>query len=94
MATKPEIIAALDLPALIQEIIPTCRPAGKELSGLCPFHKDQAASLSVNPTTGVYLSLPKDQRDTMTGRNGKGRGKPSVSYTVNPAIFETETLGQ
>lgn len=54
MATKQEIIERLDFPALIQELIPSCRKAGAEFSGLCPFHDDQAASLSVNPVTGVF----------------------------------------
>lgn len=54
MATRQEIIGQLDLPALIQELIPSCRPAGSEYSGLCPFHDDTTASLSVNPVTGVF----------------------------------------
>ncbi len=54
MATKQEIIDRLDMSSLIQELIPTCRPAGAELSGLCPFHDDKTASLSINPTSGVY----------------------------------------
>ena len=44
-----EIIKGLDLPALIRELIPSCRQAGGELSGLCPFHEDQNPSISVNP---------------------------------------------
>lgn len=54
MATKQEILERLDLPSLIQELIPSCRRAGRELSGLCPFHDDKSPSLSVNPITGVF----------------------------------------
>jgi DNA primase len=52
--TKPEIIERLDLPALIQELILSCKWVGKELSGLCPFHEDKNASMSINPKTSVY----------------------------------------
>ena len=54
MATKQEIIDRLNIPSLIQELIPSCKQAGTELSGLCPFHDDTTPSLSINPTTGVF----------------------------------------
>ena len=54
MATKQEIIDRLDLTALITELVPSCRKAGAEYSGLCPFHDDQTASLSINPVSGAY----------------------------------------
>lgn len=54
MTDKTEIIKALDIRAIIRELIPSCRPAGGELSGLCPFHDDQSPSLSINPDSGVF----------------------------------------
>ncbi len=54
MSTKAEIIERLNLPVLIAELIPSVKPTGAELSGLCPFHDDQAPSMSVNPITGLF----------------------------------------
>jgi len=45
MSTKAEIIERLNLPVLIAELIPSVKPTGAELSGLCPFHDDQAPSM-------------------------------------------------
>lgn len=54
MASKSEIIERLDVPALIRELVPTAKQAGREMSGLCPFHDDHNASLSVNPESGSF----------------------------------------
>lgn len=54
MTDKTEIIKALDVPSIIRELIPSCRQAGRELSGICPFHDDQSPSLSINPDSGVF----------------------------------------
>ncbi len=74
MATKPEIIERLDLPALIKELMPSCRPTGRELSGLCPFHDDQAASFSINPTTGYFKCHACGEKGSIFDLFGKVHG--------------------
>lgn len=51
---RQEIITRLDLPTLVKELVPSCRPVGRELSGICPFHDDHTASMSINPITGAF----------------------------------------
>jgi len=51
---KQEIIRRINLQELIKELIPSCRPSGNELSGLCPFHDDNTPSMSVNASSGLF----------------------------------------
>ncbi|MFZ4859229.1 MAG: AAA family ATPase [Desulfuromonadaceae bacterium] len=74
MADKKEIIGRLDLPALIQELIPTSRPAGAEYSGLCPFHDDKSPSLNVNPTTGAFKCHACGEKGSIFDLFGKIHG--------------------
>ena len=74
MATKQEIIGRLDLPALIQELIPTSKPAGAEYSGLCPFHDEKSPSFSVNHTTGFFKCHACSAKGSIFDLFGKIKG--------------------
>ena len=53
----PEITllkASVDLAALARSRGISLKPAGKDLLGLCPFHREETPSFSVTPSTGLY----------------------------------------
>jgi hypothetical protein len=65
MTSKQDIIAALNIPALVQELIPSAKQSGSELVGLCPFHDDHNPSLSINPETGSFKCFACDAKGSI-----------------------------
>lgn len=74
MATAQEIQAQLDIPALIQELIPASKLVGKEIMGLCPFHDDHHPSLSINPVSGKYFCHACNTKGSIFDLYGKIHG--------------------
>jgi len=57
MAGKLEILAAINVPDLCKELVPSLKPVGtdgKQALGLCPFHAEKKPSFAVRLTDGAY----------------------------------------
>jgi len=54
MAERNEVIAHLDIPSLVQDLIPSSKLTGNDFLGLCPFHDDHHPSLSIQSDSGMY----------------------------------------
>lgn len=49
-----EIKRKLDIASVVQEYVPTLKRKGRNYFGLCPFHRENTASFSVNDELGIY----------------------------------------
>lgn len=78
MATKLEILARLDVPALCRELLPSLKRVGtdgRQALGMCPFHDDKKPSLSVRLTDGAFNCKACGKRGTwVVGLLQKVRG--------------------
>lgn len=60
---KQEIFNNLNIPSFYQSHIPSLKVNGRpEALGLCPFHDDHNASLSVNIESGLYRCFSCDAK--------------------------------
>ncbi|WKZ16241.1 MAG: CHC2 zinc finger domain-containing protein [Candidatus Jettenia caeni] len=63
MNNKDRILKSLDFASFYQSHIPSLKVNGKpEVLGLCPFHDDHNASLSVNVESGLYRCFACDAK--------------------------------
>jgi CHC2 zinc finger len=51
---KDMVLATIDVAAIAGELV-SLRRAGRELVGLCPFHRERSPSFHLNPLTGKFF---------------------------------------
>ncbi|MFW5702388.1 MAG: DNA primase [Candidatus Dojkabacteria bacterium] len=49
-----DIKQRLDIAEVVQAYVPTLKPAGRNMFGLCPFHNESTPSFSVNPELQIF----------------------------------------
>jgi DNA primase len=62
-STLEQIKEKLDIGDLIRQYV-TLHPAGKNLKGLCPFHKEKTPSFIVSPDRQIWHCLAVEPEAT------------------------------